>query len=442
MNLLKGWKWTTMGDITQPIEKIHPSQTFANEFTYLDISSIDNNTQRIVAPKIYESKDSPSRARQLVHANDVLFSTVRTYLKNIAQVPAAYDGQIASTGFSVLRAQDCVDPRYLFYYCLTEQFLNPLNDLQRGTSYPAVRDSDVREQPIPLAPLPEQQRIVAKIEEQFTRLDAGVATLKRVQTALRRYKAAVLKAACEGRLVPQDPQSINTSLLDGWTRVAFEELLVELKNGHFSKAPISEPPGIPILRISAVRPLSVNFSELRYLREDLSDVSQYLLRNDDLLFTRYNGNLELVGACGMVRGLNKVMLYPDKLIRARVITDKVLPNYLEIYFATSIPRQIIEKKAKSTAGQQGISGADLKKIPVMLPPLAEQRRIVAESERRLSVVQELEATVAANLARAERLRQSILKRAFEGKLVAQDASDEPAGVLLEKIRVNRPAANH
>jgi type I restriction enzyme S subunit len=144
----------------------------------------------------------------------------------------------------------------------------------------------------------------------------------------------------------------------------------------------------------------------------------------------------------MVRGLNKVMLYPDKLIRARVITDKVLPNYLEIYFATSIPRQIIEKKAKSTAGQQGISGADLKKIPVMLPPLAEQRRIVAESERRLSVVQELEATVAANLARAERLRQSILKRAFEGKLVAQDASDEPAGVLLEKIRVNRPAANH
>src|SRR5207249_8155990 len=119
-----------------------------------------------VEPKNYSGADAPSRARQLVQAHDILFSTVRTYLRNIALVPEGYDGQIASTGFAVLRADE-IQYKYLFYYCLTERFLTPLNELRRGTSYPAVRDGDVREQPIPLAPLPEQHRIVAEIEKQF-----------------------------------------------------------------------------------------------------------------------------------------------------------------------------------------------------------------------------------------------------------------------------------
>jgi type I restriction enzyme S subunit len=88
-------------------------------------------------------------------------------------------------------------------------------------------------------------------------------------------------------------------------------------------------------------------------------------------------------------------------------------------------------------GKPGLSLDNLRALIVALPPLAEQRRIVAEVERRLSVVSALEATVAANLRRAERLRQSILKRAFEGKLVPQDASDEPASALLERVLGNR-----
>jgi len=476
MTLPPGWVWTTIGEITKPIEKVDPAAEPNKPFTYLDISSIDNTTHVIREPKGYYGADAPSRARQRVHADDVLFSTVRTYLKNIAQVPEAYDGQIASTGFSVLRGKPGVSSKYLFYFTLTTDFLSALAELQRGTSYPAVRDGDVRAQPIPLAPLAEQRRIVAKIEELFTRLDAGVAALKRAQANVKRYKAAVLKAACEGRLVPQDPNDEPASKLlerilaerrkkweadlrakgqdpskakyvepkppdtdglpelpSGWCWTRFDDLLIELKNGHFSKAPASEPPGIPILRISAVRPLSVSLESPRYLQEGWEKVAQYQLHNGDLLFTRYNGTLELVGVCGMVRGLGAVMIYPDKLIRARVF-EGILPDYLEVYFATDIPRRIIENKAKSTAGQQGVAGADLKALPVAVPPLAEQRRIVAEVERRLSVVQKAEAVLAANLARAERLRQSILKQAFEGRLVPQDPNDEPANVLLEKIR--------
>lgn len=162
---------------------------------------------------MYRGADAPSRARQLVRAHDVLFSTVRTYLKNIAQVPEACDGQVASTGFAVLRGKEGVSSKYLFYFCLTEDFLDTLGSLQRGTSYPAVHDSDVREQFIPLPPLAEQRRIVAAIEEQLAQLDAGVAALKSAQAKLRRYRASVLKAACEGALVPQDPSDEPASIL-------------------------------------------------------------------------------------------------------------------------------------------------------------------------------------------------------------------------------------
>lgn len=126
-------------------------------------------------------------------------------MRNIALVPENYDGQIASTAFLVLRAAQGIEPKYLFYLCLENDFLHRLEALQRGTSYPAIRDVDMREQAIPLPPLAEQQRIVEAIEAQFTRLDAGVAALKRLRASLRRYKAAVLKAAAEGRLVEQDP---------------------------------------------------------------------------------------------------------------------------------------------------------------------------------------------------------------------------------------------
>ena len=198
---------------------------------------------------------------QYVLANDILFSTVRTYLENIATVPEKYDGQIASTGFSVLRSTNDVNPKFLFYYCLTNSFLEPLFKLQRGTSYPAVRDSDVRVQPIPVPPIEEQERIVAKIEELFTQLDAGVEALKRVQAGLKRYKASVLKAACEGRLVPQDPsdeqaeemlRSIGKkplagedllALPNGWCWMKLRNVCSKIQDGtHFSpKLQFSEP---------------------------------------------------------------------------------------------------------------------------------------------------------------------------------------------------------
>ena len=159
------WSWATVDDVTLPIEKVDPSMQPDLSFKYLDISSIDNSSNRVVDVKVksYVGRDAPSRARQLIQTSDVLLSTVRTYLKNIAKVPSTYDGQIASTGFSVLRAANEIAPDLLFHYSLTNDFLNRLSKLQRGTSYPAVRDMDVRIQHIPVPPKHEQHRIVDRL---------------------------------------------------------------------------------------------------------------------------------------------------------------------------------------------------------------------------------------------------------------------------------------
>lgn len=382
---------------------------------------------------------------------------------------------------------DGFSSRYIMYWLFSQR--DNLIAMSMGGAQPNINQGIIRAYPFPLAPLNEQRRIVDEIEAQFTRLDAGIAALKRLEANLKRYKASVLKAACEGDLVPQDPSDEPASELlarilrerreqweadklaeykakgkkppknwqdkykepvepdtddlpdlpEGWVWTSFDQLLEELKNGYFGGAPNTEPPGIMILRIGAVRPLSVDLSDRGYFDEYDEKMSNYFLRENDLLFTRYNGNIEYVGACGMVRGLDeRDILYPDKLIRATLVdSDTSIPTYLEMYFATHLPRTLIEKMVVSSAGQNGISGTKLKSLPVALPPTDEQHEIVTEAERLLSIADELEKATRESMKRAERLRQSILKEAFAGRLVPQDLSDEPASELLARIRAER-----
>ena len=239
----------------------------------------------------------------------------------------------------------------------------------------------------------------------------------------------------------KEPVAPDTSdlpeLPEGWVWAGLDQLTTVVRNGY-SKPPRGDT-GTPILRISAVRPLSVNLRDIRWV-DSKDDLAGFLIRPGDLLFTRYNGNSELVGVCGVVPALERDTLHPDKLIRACLTENGAVPNFVQIVANSGVSRRFLARRVRTTAGQSGISGSDLKSMPVPLPPLAEQRRIVAELERRLSVIQQTEAAVEANLTRAERMRQSILKQAFAGKLVPQDPNDEPASVLLERIRVEREAA--
>ena len=189
----------TLGDLTAPkIDQSGPPKVA--EFTYIDISSIDNKLKRIVDSKCLSAIAAPSRAKQRLQPGDVLVSMTRPNLNAVAIVSPDLKGAIGSTGFHVLRAVDGIESRWLLYAVQTHDFVEAMSSLVQGALYPAVRPKDIRAFGIEAPPFDEQQRIVAEIEKQFSRLDEGVANLKRVKANLKRYKAAVLKAAVEGKL--------------------------------------------------------------------------------------------------------------------------------------------------------------------------------------------------------------------------------------------------
>lgn len=364
---------------------------------------------------------------------------------------------------------------YVYYY-----FRNNFSDFQRlgaGSTVPGIDQESVLGFEVPLPPLPEQRRIVAKIEELSSNLDAGMADLQTADRQLERYRLSVLQAAVEGRLTadwrrthnPEPADQLLERILEkrreqweedyrakyrkkekdlpsgwksryskaeepeteeleelpnGWTWTSLDQLLSNMRNGY-SKAPKADD-GVPILRISSVRPLSVNLDDVRYLEGEPEDYEKYLIEPGYLLFIRYNGNPGLVGACGAVPQLDQPYAHPDKLIRGEVADhETVMPRYLEIALNMGPSREHIQNRVRTTAGQAGISQGDLYSCPVPVPSPSEQKQIVNEVERLLSVADDAAATAEREHTRAERLRQSILKQAFSGQLVPHDENAAP-----------------
>ena len=186
-----------------------------------------------------------------------------------------------------------------------------------------------------------------------------------------------------------------------------------------------------------IRDGDLDLSDLKYLSVENTDVQKTLLEHGDLLFNRTN-SAELVGKCAVFKGAPSQACFASYLIR--VSLDGPLSDFACAYINSEHGRRYIIQVRSQQVGQANVNGTKLAAMPIAIPPLAEQHRIVAEVDRRLSVIQQAEAAVEANLARADRLRQSILKQAFSGRLVPQDPNDEPASVLLERIRAEREAA--
>lgn len=202
--LPEGWGSKPLKDLVLKVDKVKRKEVDENEeLIYLDIGGINNNSNKIENYKKYSWKDAPSRAQQIVKQNDILFSTVRTYMKNIAIVDKEiYNNQIASSGFTVLRAHSSVDYKYVYYNTISDVFLNPLNELQTGTSYPAVRDSDVLSQTINIpSTLEEQHLIVQEIESRLSVADKMEESIQESLQKAEALRQSILKKAFSGELV-------------------------------------------------------------------------------------------------------------------------------------------------------------------------------------------------------------------------------------------------
>lgn len=332
----------------------------------------------------------------------------RTVLSFNPEIP-----KICTNFLRLIRPLNDVYPKLLNYYLKYFYYTGDISKYQAGSNnLRNLKFPDYLKIPIPLPPLPEQQAIVAKIEQLFSELDKGIDNLRLAQQQLKTYRQSVLKWAFEGKLTNENVKE--GELPEGWKWVKLGELLESVKNGY-SKKP-DDKGSKKILRISSVRPNSVDFSDIRYLENDLS--TEYEVSEGDLIFTRYNGSLEYVGVCGRVPLLKEKIYYPDKLIRCRPkIKTDFHSKYLQYASNSGEARMYILSKLKTTAGQTGIAGSEIKQIPIPLPSIEEQQHIVSELESRLTVCDKLEESIAQSLQQAEALRQSILKRSFEGKLL-------------------------
>ena len=370
---------------------------------------------------------------------------------------------------------------------LSNDFLSPLNKIQRGTSYPAVRDSDVFSQTVPLPPENEQIRIVAKIEELFTKLDAGKEELLQAKARLKRYRQSVLKVAMEGKLTEDwrkkhgdeiEPASVLLDRIlkerrEKWETEQLEQMMTKGKMPKDDKwrnkykepqAPeISKLPKLPegwcwvtMEQISWLNPkidksqipddILVSFVPMSAVEAETGavDVSQFKpfsevkkgytpFKEGDVLFAKItpcmeNGKMVVVPSLKNAYGFGSTEFHVIRPI------NSIKPHYIYYFVSRASYRGDAASKMTGSAGQKRVPVSFLEHTLVPLPTFSEQKAIVSQVERYLSVADAVEATLDAELKRSDALRQSILKQAFSGKLVPQDPNDEPAEKLLERIK--------
>lgn len=311
--------------------------------------------------------------------------------------------KVKSSAMKILTpVTELVLPKYIYYRIQIIQFDHSTHKRYWIQQYSKIRVS--------IPPIPEQERIVARIEELFSQLDAGVETLKKTKAQLAVYRQAVLKEAFEGRLTASDPEKIvrlgdyietprygtskKCSYDDGRDRTAVYRIPnIEHKNGRISH------------------------DDIKYAQFTESELDGIRLQQGDILIIRSNGSVSLVGRAAMVCDADITGTFAGYLMRLRISEpETLLPKFLLLFLQSHQARIYIENKAKSTSGVHNINSTEISDLQIPLYDPDTQYAIIEAIESRLSVCDSIEHTVDTALQQAEAMRQSILKDAFEGKL--------------------------
>jgi len=489
--LPKNWSRTRVGDVLSLVNgfAFKPSHWNTEGLPIIRIQNLNNKD----APYNYCTEQLPEKFR--VKYGDLLFAWSGTPGTSFgAHIwkggPAWLNQHIFRVDFS----EELFDRRFL-QLAINANLVQYIAAAHGGAGLAHITAGKFKDSILLLPPFKEQLGIVAEIDKQFTRLDAAVAALKRVQANLKRYRAAVLKAACEGRLVPTEaelarkegrsyetgeqlltrilkerrarwegdqlakmrangkpPQNdhwkkkyrepeppVANSLPDlpkGWTWASLGQI-ADIQGG-IQKQPSRVPHehAYPFLRVANVYRGRLDLAEIHQIEVFGDELSKLRLCAGDLLIVEGNGSPTEIGRMAIWKGEIENCVHQNHIIRARLVAG-VRPEYCAAYWNSTLGSSEVARVAGSTSGLYTLSVGKVSRIVIPIPPSSEQGRIVEEMERVLTNVGEIEPATVANHQRADRLRQSILKRAFEGKLVPQDPNDEPASVLLERIRAER-----
>ena len=436
--LPSGWSHTTAGNFRRKrSETFNP--TVAQEGDY-ELWSIPSHATG--APEIVAAHDIGSN-KQHVAPGDVLISRINPRLNRTWVVGSKQDNvQIASTEWIVFPQSQALDSRFLATLLSDSRIKNFLaaNASGVGGSLTRVRPELFDNILLPIPPLNEQQRIICRIEALFDEVDRGVESLLNAKKAIGLYRQSLLKSAFEGRLTadwrvenPEKPDSPGALSSRGWPWPTLDVkalLRSPLANGRSAK---EKACGFPVLRLTAFKNGKIDLQESKEGDWNEDDAMPFLVRQGDIFISRGNGSRKLVGIAGHVSHEPMPVAFPDTMIRVRLDTSTVRPDYFVLAWNSPTVRQQIEMAARTTAGIYKINQGHIRGFVLPLPSLAEQFEIVRILEERLESVDTLQAEIDANLAKAKALRQSILKKAFSGQLVPQDRDDEPAAILLQRI---------
>jgi type I restriction enzyme S subunit len=387
-------------------------------------------------------------------------------------------GREALLNQHIFKVTPYIDKMFLFY--LVSAYIQQLKDMVHGSGMQHITKDRFQNSPIPLPPLSEQCRVTNKLEELFACLDAGVEGLWKVKAQLKRYRQAVLKYAFEGKLTEEwrkthrdqiepaqellkrikrerrqsweenlrtsrrdprkqrykEPVSADAEALPGlpieWTHASADELSVQITDGEHV-TPRRQENGIYLLSARNVLDGRLALDDVDFISNDEYErISRRLNPEPGDVLLSCSGSVGRT--CVVPEGLKLSMVRSVALIKP--IGKFVSGKYMSLALRSDILQGQINRKKTQTA-QANIFQGKIRTLTFPLPPFPEQNQIVEEIERHFSVADEVAKMTEQISTKAGRLRQSILKKAFEGKLVSQDRSDEPAEKLLERIKEER-----
>jgi type I restriction enzyme, S subunit len=469
-DLPPSWVWAPLSDLGTWYGGGTPSKAnlaFWSNATIPWVSPKDMKLFRIRDSEDHITREAVEQsATNLIPVGSVLLVTRSGILRHslpvaITEIPTAINQDLKA-----LVPHNWINSTYLAYsiQAFESEILSKTS--KNGTTVQSIEFYQLLSLELPIAPPREQERIVREIEKQISRIDAAIENLNRARMALKRCRASTLKAACEGRLVPTEAElaraegrgyesgcSLLASILkergitvpsyipphmicEGWAEATVEELASVGTGATPLRANVDfyKSGTIPWVTSSALNNA--------YVTETREFVTEKALRETNLTIYPKGTLLVAMYGEGKTRGKCSELLIEactNQAIAAIVTTGLAAQcrSYLKLFFQKNYEDL---RRLASGGVQPNLNLSLIKSLQVPLPPLAEQRRIVAEVERLLSVAEHTEAIILESLGKANALRNQILMQAFSGTLVPQNDGDEPASVLLEKIRQSRAAA--
>lgn len=303
-----------------------------------------------------------------------------------------------------------------------------------GSTMLHVTKKSMEERAIPLPPTAEQRRIAAKLDTTLAAVDACRQRLDGVAVLLKRFRQAVLAAATSGELTREWREE---NSIDGqWEEGCLHELLSSKPRNGYSPKPADQETSIKSLTLSATTSGRFKSEHFKYIDQAIPGDSHLWLKSGDILIQRAN-TLEYVGISAIYEGPEKTFIYPDLMMKCQA-NDKVDIQYLHYLLLSEAVRNYFRESATGTSGNMPkINQQIVMSTPVRWPTHDEQLEIVGRAQALFTLADQLEARLTSSSKVVDRLTPALLGKAFRGELVPQDPSDEPASVLLERIRAAR-----